>query len=91
MAVIADGRIRLEGAPAGLIERTRGHLWTRTIERTEIDAYRARYEIISTRLFAGRSVIHVLSDHDPGDGFTAVEGSLEDVYFTTLTQSRKAA
>jgi ABC-type multidrug transport system ATPase subunit len=91
MAVIADGRIRLEGAPADLIERTRGHLWTRTIERTEIDAYRERYEIISTRLFAGRTVIHVLSDADLGDGFAPVQGGLEDVYFSTLAQARRAA
>jgi ABC-type multidrug transport system ATPase subunit len=91
MAVIADGRIRLEGAPAGLIERTRGHIWTRTIERAEVDAYRERHEIISTRLFAGRTVIHVLADSDPGDGFAPVQGGLEDVYFSTLAQARRAA
>ncbi|MFL6801402.1 MAG: ABC transporter ATP-binding protein, partial [Sphingomicrobium sp.] len=40
MAVIADGRIRLEGAPQALIERTRGHIWTKTIERGDLDACR---------------------------------------------------
>ncbi len=91
MAVIADGRIRLEGAPAALIERTSGRIWTVTIERAELDAYRERYEIISTRLFAGRTVIHVLADADPGDGFAPVQGGLEDVYFSTLAQARRAA
>jgi len=91
MAVIADGRIRLEGAPGTLIEGTRGRIWTRTIERTELEAARERYEIISTRLFAGRSVIHVLADADPGEGFAPVEGGLEDVYFSTLAQARRAA
>jgi ABC-type multidrug transport system ATPase subunit len=91
MAVIADGRIRLEGAPATLIELTRGHIWTRTIERAELDAHRERYEIISTRLFAGRTVIHVLADADPGAGFAPVQGGLEDVYFSTLAQARRAA
>src|SRR5688572_12954838 len=38
MAVIAGGRIQLEGAPAELIERTRGRIWTKTIERTELDS-----------------------------------------------------
>jgi hypothetical protein len=42
-------------------------------------------------LFAGRTVIHILSDSDPGDGFASVEGGLEDVYFSTLAQSRRAA
>jgi len=47
--------------------------------------------VISTRLFAGRTVVHILSDSDPGNGFTSVEGGLEDVYFSTLAQSRRAA
>jgi hypothetical protein len=63
----------------------------KVIERTELDAYRDKYEIISTRLFAGKTVIHILADSDPGDGFKAEQGSLEDVYFTTLAQSRRAA
>ena len=63
----------------------------KTIERSELDDYRERYEVISTRLFAGRTIVHVLSDADPGNGFTGVEGGLEDVYFSTLAHSRKAA
>jgi hypothetical protein len=63
----------------------------RVIERGELDRYKETHEVISTRLFAGRTVIHVLSDNDPGDGFAPVEGGLEDVYFSTLAQSRRAA
>jgi ABC-2 type transport system ATP-binding protein len=91
MAVLAGGRIRLEGAPLELIASTRGRIWKKVVDRDQLEAHREKYELISTRLFAGRSVIHVLSDQDPGDGFAAVEGNLEDVYFTTLTQSRRAA
>lgn len=91
MAVIANGRIQLEGAPSALIEKTRGRIWTKTIDRDQVEANRERYEIISTRLFAGRTVIHILSETDPGDGFAPVEGGLEDVYFSTLAQSRRAA
>jgi hypothetical protein len=36
-------------------------------------------------------VIHVLADQDPGDGFSLVEGGLEDVYFSTLSSTRRAA
>ena len=91
MAVIADGRIRLEGAPASLIEKTRGKIWMKVVDRDQLDGYRERHEIISTRLFAGRTVIHILSDGDPGNGFAPVEGGLEDVYFSTLAQTRRAA
>jgi ABC-type multidrug transport system ATPase subunit len=91
MAVLAGGRIQLEGAPLELIGSTRGRIWMKVIERGELDRYRETHEVISTRLFAGRTVVHVLSETDPGDGFTAVDGGLEDVYFSTLAQSRRAA
>jgi hypothetical protein len=63
----------------------------KVIDRAELEACKAKYELISTRLFAGRTVVHVLADADPGDGFESVEGGLEDVYFATLAQSRRAA
>jgi hypothetical protein len=91
MAVLAGGRILLEGAPLDLIEATRGRIWQKTIARTELDEHRERYRVISTRLFAGRTIIHVMADTDPGDGFTPVRGGLEDVYFSTLDASRRAA
>ncbi|MGB7406463.1 MAG: ABC transporter ATP-binding protein [Pacificimonas sp.] len=90
MAVLAGGRIELEGAPLEMIERAKGTVWAKTIGRDDLDAMRAKYEVISTRLFAGRTIIHVLSDSDPGDGFTAVDGGLEDVYFSTLAKTRRA-
>ncbi len=91
MAVLANGGIQLEGDPLDLFRATKGRFWMKVIERGEIDTYREKYELISTRLFAGRTVIHILSDSDPGDGFVSVEGGLEDVYFSTLAQSRRAA
>ena len=90
MAVLAAGKIQLEGAPQDLIALARGNVWAKTIGRGELDAYRERYEIISTRLFAGETIIHVLSDTDPGDGFAPAAGGLEDVYFSTLARSRRA-
>ena len=91
MAVLAGGRIQLEGAPLELIERARGSVWAKTIGRDELEATKAAHEVISTRLFAGRTIVHILSDRNPGAGFTAVEGGLEDVYFATLARSRRTA
>jgi ABC-type multidrug transport system ATPase subunit len=91
MAVLADGRVRLEGAPLELIRATRGSIWRKAVERGELAAHRERYEVLSTRLFAGRTIVHVLADADPGDGFTAVDAGLEEVYFSTLAHARRAA
>ncbi len=90
MAVLAAGRIQLEGAPLELIARARGSVWAKAIGRDELESMKAAHEVISTRLFAGRTIIHILSETDPGQGFTAVEGGLEDVYFATLAKSRRA-
>jgi ABC-type multidrug transport system ATPase subunit len=91
MAVLANGRVQLEGAPLDLIESTRGRIWMKVVDRNELEEVRRQFELLSTRLFAGRTVVHILSDHDPGHGFTTVDGGLEDVYFSTLAQSRRAA
>ncbi|HEX2210373.1 MAG TPA: ABC transporter ATP-binding protein [Longimicrobium sp.] len=91
MAVLADGRVQLEGAPLELIHSTRGRIWMKTVDRGELASHRERYEVLSTRLFAGRTIVHVLADLDPGDGFAPVDAGLQDVYFSTLAQSRRAA
>lgn len=91
MAVLVNGAIRLEGAPSDLIEKARGTIWAKTVERGELPAYRKMYEVISTRLFAGRTIIHIMSPTDPGDGFEQAPGGLEDVYFSTLAAGRREA
>ena len=90
MAVLANGRVQLEGAPLKLIEETRGRVWRKTIAREELDALKETHEVISTRLFAGNVIAHVLADSQPV-GFEPVQGGLEDVYFTTLANIRRAA
>lgn len=90
MAVLANGRLQLQGKPAELIASTKGKVWKKAILHSELEDYQQKHEVISTRLFAGRTIIHVLSDEKPA-GFEPVEGGLEDVYFTTLANVRRAA
>ena len=42
------------------------------------------HAVISTKLLAGKTVVHVYADGSPGDGFEPVEPDLEDVYFSTM-------
>ena len=90
MAVLANGRLQLDGKPADLIASTRGRVWKKAISHAELEHYQASHEVISTRLFAGQTIVHVLSDTQPA-GFDPVEGGLEDVYFSTLSTLRRAA
>jgi len=91
MAVISGGRIVRQGAPAELVRALKGRIWRKAIAKTDLAVHAARYEVISTRLIGGRTVIHVLADQDPGDGFEPVEGGLADLYFSTLSAARRAA
>ncbi len=90
MAVLADGRLQLQGKPADLIASTRGRVWKKAIAHLNLGLYQQSHEVISTRLFAGKTIIHVLADKQP-TGFEPVEGGLEDVYFSTLSTLRRAA
>ncbi|MDH4165870.1 MAG: ABC transporter ATP-binding protein [Gammaproteobacteria bacterium] len=91
MAIIANGRIVKTGAPLQLIASMADRVWRKTIARNELDAHRRDYDVIATRLFGGRTVIHVLADANPGTGFASVQGGLEDVYFSTLAGMRRQA
>jgi ABC-2 type transport system ATP-binding protein len=91
MAILALGRIVASGSPVDLMAALEGRVWRRTIDKLELEAFRREHQVIATRLFGGRTVIHVLSDQNPGAGFAPVVGGLEDVYFATLAATRRGA
>ena len=84
MAIINKGQVVVQGAPERILDEVRGRIWRRTVPRAQADAYKAQFHVISTRMAAGSTVLHVYADADPGDGFVAVEPDLEDVYFHRL-------
>jgi ABC-2 type transport system ATP-binding protein len=84
MAVIDKGEVLLHGAPQELLALVAGKVWRKTIARTEVDAAKQRYPVISTRLVAGRTVIHAYAPQPPDSAFDADEATLEDVYFAAI-------
>lgn len=84
MAIINRGRILLEAEPLAAIEALQGRVWKKIVEKDELPAYEAGHRVISTRLFAGRTVVHVHAAERPDASFDAVEATLEDVYFTAM-------
>jgi ABC-type multidrug transport system ATPase subunit len=91
MAIIASGRIVRAGAPVDLVAELNGRIWRKTIDKRELEAHRSAHDVISTRLFGGRTIIHVLAETSPGTGFEPASGGLEDVYFSTLSAIRRVA
>jgi ABC-2 type transport system ATP-binding protein len=84
MAIINKGRILLEGEPLATIESLRGRVWKRVIDRSELEGIEHGHRVISTKLLAGRTLVHVWEDSAPGVEWHEVEPDLEDVYFNTM-------
>ena len=84
MAIIDRGEILLEAEPLRAMDELKGRIWRRVIDRDALPRMEREHPVISTKLLAGRTVVHVHADASPGPGFEAVEPDLEDVYFSTM-------
>lgn len=84
MAILASGSIVMHGRPNDLTKRLQGRVWRRPVERADLDRVRAEHRVISTHLRAGRTLVHVVADTTPGEGFEPHPPTLEDVYFAAL-------
>jgi ABC-type multidrug transport system ATPase subunit len=86
MAIIDRGEILLEAEPLAAIEKMRGRIWRRVIEKSELAELEREQVVISTKLLSGRTQVRVYSDGAPGAGFEPAEPDLEDVYFGTMAE-----
>jgi ABC-2 type transport system ATP-binding protein len=91
MAIIAQGQVLLSGQPSEAMRSLDGRVWRRTIANSAIDDYKNRFTVLSTRLAGGKTIVHVLADAKPEDGFESVSPDLEDVYFGQLRQQNAKA
>jgi len=84
MAVMGDGKILLEGSPKELMSNLNGHIWKKEIKKETLETHQKSFKVISSRLFAGNTQIHVYADRQPEEGFELVDAGLEDVYFSLM-------
>ena len=91
MAMIAKGTVLLQGEPQAAIETLKNRVWRRTVGQDELADYQSRFNVLSTRLVAGRPQINVYAESQPGGGFVSVEPDLEDVYFLQIRNASRAA
>jgi ABC-type multidrug transport system ATPase subunit len=84
MAIINKGQILLEAEPLSVISEVKGRIWRRIIEKSALAQVERDQQVISTKLLAGKTVVHVYGDERPGTDFEPVEPDLEDVYFSTM-------
>jgi ABC-2 type transport system ATP-binding protein len=83
MAIMNLGKIVFQGKPSDGIDSLKGRVFEKQINRTELEEYKANYQVISNRLIGGKPVIHV-EGQQPDASFTLIEPTLEDVFFSKL-------
>jgi len=86
MAILIEGEIQLQGKPADLIADIDGSIWSKMINKDQLEDYKKQFNVISERLITGKTQIIVKNDFQPEIGFEPVQTNLEDVYFSTLKQ-----
>ncbi len=84
MAIICLGEVVAQGNPTELIQRVQGKIWKKMIDKKELDNYKSNFQVISTHLKAGSTVIHVYNETRPDETFEPSPANLEDVYFTEI-------
>ena len=90
LAIIDHGEILLTAEPVRAIEALRGKIWRRSVTKDELPALEARMTVISTKLLAGRTVVHVHADQSPSADFEPVEPDMKDVYFSEMAKRRRS-
>ncbi|MDO8179515.1 MAG: ABC transporter ATP-binding protein [Undibacterium sp.] len=91
MAMIGKGQVLVQGEPQVAIDALKNKVWRKSVSKAALAEYQSRFNVLATRLVAGKPQINVFSDEQPDDGFIMVEPDLEDVYFLQLRASQTKA
>lgn len=84
MAILSSGKIISEGNPTELVRSLKRRLWSKIIRKEELSTHKKLFKVISSKLVSGETQIRVLADGQP-NGFEPIEPTLEDYYFSTLS------
>ncbi|RZJ82354.1 MAG: ABC transporter ATP-binding protein [Flavobacterium sp.] len=87
MAVLAGGKLILQGKPADLTAKLDGKIWRKEIEKSTTHIYE-ELNVISKRIVGGKTQLFVYADVQPADGFETIYPALEEVYFSALFGSQ---
>ncbi len=85
MAIMNGGRILSHHTPEEGVAELKGKMWTKVIERDDLEEHEAKFNVISSNFNQDNSLnIRVHSSAQPDESFKATNPELEDVYFVAL-------
>ncbi len=85
MAIISGGKVVQRGNPDMLVQGLENKIWTKRVRKDEVANYQSQYKLVLAKLSGGLMMVYVNSDADPGNGFTPVKATLEDIYFSNIS------
>lgn len=89
MAIINKGKVVAQGKPQELTTSLEGQVWRKTVSRDDLPSLQKQFQVLSTRLRTGKTIIHVWSEYQPDSSFEGVAPDLEDVYFRAIRGFQK--
>ncbi len=84
-AIIWQGEVLYAGQPDSAVRELGGKIFTKAIDKTELENYQDEFKVISTQLKTGKLHIRIFQDIDPGRNFVPTVPTLEDVYFSNIS------
>ncbi|MFP2996317.1 ABC transporter ATP-binding protein [Spongiivirga sp. MCCC 1A20706] len=87
MAILNGGRILKHTTPMEATAEIEGKIWTKVIDREELESMEAMYNILSSNYNQDNTLnIRVHSSEKPAADFENAEPQLDDVYFIALKE-----
>jgi ABC-2 type transport system ATP-binding protein len=87
MAIMNQGSIQFCGTPTQALNNVKGHVWTKSVHRDELDAITQKHQVLSVRTHGGQFNVRAKSLMAPEQGFITESADLEDAYFDILNET----
>jgi ABC-type multidrug transport system ATPase subunit len=89
VAILNGGKILTQSTPQAATEALEGQIWTKIIERDDLEKYENEVNVISSNYNQDNTLnIRVHSIDKPDESFASSAPQLEDVYFVALKKDQ---
>ncbi|UMB59117.1 ABC transporter ATP-binding protein [Lutibacter sp. A80] len=87
MVIVNGGRVLKHTTPITCTQEVEGQIWTKIIERDDLEAMEANYNVLSSNYNQDNTLnIRVFATEKPAEDFMAAQPQLDDVYFIALKE-----
>jgi ABC-type multidrug transport system ATPase subunit len=86
MAIMDKGKVLFTGNTDDALMEIKGKVWEKRTDKESLEELKKSMRVISTKLLGGKPLVHVFSEHNPGNGFVSAEENLEDVFFAKTNE-----